>query len=121
MKDISILLPTCRRPQLPLPPSRPPQLPLTALDCVARLPGSGRIGEVLVMENGLDRGSEEVCRRFSNLPIKYIYRDPVVPAETRTTVTFREASLPLVAVLHDDDWWDDFHLARSVASLEQHP
>src|ERR1035437_8916205 len=111
MKDISILLPTCRRPQLLL----------TALESVARQTASGRIGEVLVMENGLDRGSEEVCRRFSNLPIKYIYRDPVVPAETRTTVTFREASLPLVAVLHNNDWWDDFHLARSVASLEQHP
>lgn len=111
MKDISILIPTCRRAHFLQ----------AALQSVARQTALARIGEVLVMENGEDRRSEAVCQQFPNLPIKYIYRDPTIPLSKWTVATLSEASLPLVAMLHDDDWWLDFHLERSLGKLDDQP
>ena len=111
MKDVSILLPTAKRHHL---------LP-TALESVARQTAIARIGEVVVIENGEDRRSEDICKCFPNLPIKYIYRNPTIPASERTASILREGSLSFVALLHDDDWWLDFHLERSLANLDINP
>lgn len=109
MKDTSVLITTAKRPHF---------LP-TALESVARQTALGRIGEVIVIENGEDRRSESVCRKFPNLPIKYIYRNPPIPLSKWMVGTLSEASLPFVAMLHDDDWWLDFHLERSLRKLDQ--
>ena len=111
MKDVSVLIPTAKRPHFLS----------TALESVARQTALDRIGEVLVIENGEDRGSGDVCKRFPNLPIKYIYRNPTIPASERTVSILREGSLPFVALLHDDDWWFDFHLERSLEKLGKEP
>ena len=109
MKDISILIPTAKRPHFLR----------TALKSVARQTALSRVGEIIVIENGEDRSSEEVCRQFPSLPIKYIYRNPPVPPSERTVSVLGEASLPFVALLHDDDWWLDFHLERSLEPLDK--
>ena len=109
MKDTSILITTAKRPHF---------LP-TALESVARQTALDRIGEVIVIENGEDRRSEAICQKFPNLPIKYIYRNPPVPLSRWMVATLSEASLPMVAMLHDDDWWLDFHLERSLRKLDQ--
>ena len=111
MPDTSILIPTCRRPHFLE----------AALAGVARQTARNRIGEVLVIENGADRRSEDVCRKFPGLPIKYIFRNPVVPVSQLLVATMREASQPFVAMLHDDDWWFDFHLKRSLEKLAARP
>jgi|ERR1017187_7699351 glycosyltransferase involved in cell wall biosynthesis len=111
MQDTSILIPTCRRPHFLE----------AALASVARQTALNRIGEVLVIENGEDRRSEDVCRKFRGLPIKYVFRNPVVPVPKLLVATMREAGLPFVAMLHDDDWWFDFHLKRSLEKLAARP
>jgi len=111
MKDVSVLIPTAKRPHLLS----------TALESVARQTAIARIGEVLVIENGEDRGSDAVCKRFPNLPIRYLYRNPTISPSERTVSTLSEGSLPFVALLHDDDWWLDFHLERSLEKLEKEP
>ena len=111
MKDTSILIPTCKRPHFLV----------TALESVARQTAVDRIGEIVVMENGGNRESEKVCQKFPNLPIKYIFRDPLVPVSDLTVAVLRESSLPNVAMLHDDDWWFDFHLERGLGNLDSHP
>lgn len=111
MQDTSILIPTCRRPHFLE----------AALAGVARQTAVDRIGEVLVIENGGDRRSEAVCKKFPNLPIKYIFRNPVVPVSKLIVAVFSEANLPFVALLHDDDWWLDFHLDRSLKKLDSQP
>jgi len=70
MKDVSVLIPTAKRPDLLH----------TALESVDRQTEIARIGEVVVIENGEDRGSADVCKRFPNLPIRYLYRNPTVSA-----------------------------------------
>jgi len=111
MKDTSILIPTYKRPHLLL----------AALESVARQTAVDRIGEIVVIENGSDRRSEKVCQKFPGLPIKYIFRNPTVPVSKLTVVTLSETSLPNVALLHDDDWWLDFHLERSLEKLDTMP
>jgi len=109
MPDISILIPTANRPQF-----------LTnSLVSVARQSLINRIAEVVVMENGGNRASEQICKRFPQLPIRYVYRKSQIPHAGLMASWFGEARFPIVAMLHDDDWWVDFHLARGVSSLEQ--
>jgi len=111
MKDTSVLISTCKRPHFLI----------AALESVARQTAVDRIGEIIVVENGSDRGSEKVCQKFPSLPIKYIFRNPMVPLSKLTVTLLSESSLPLVAMLHDDDWWLDFHLERSLEKLDTKP
>jgi hypothetical protein len=110
MPDISILLPTANRPAF-----------LShALASIARQTALHRVAEVVVMENGCNRESEEVCKRFPQLPIRYEYNDPQITLNLAAH-WFGQARHPVVAMLHDDDWWMDFHLERALSFLQQRP
>ena len=111
MPDLSILIPTANRPQF-----------LThSLASIARQSAFHRIAEVVVMENGGNRASEEVCQQFPNLPVRYMFREPRIPIAGLLASWFGEARFPIVAMLHDDDWWAAEHLARGLAALEKNP
>lgn len=111
MPDISVLIPTANRLHFLA----------NALASVSRQTAVRRIAEVVVMENGGNRASEEVCKKFPNLPIRYIFREPRVPLPDILSSWLKEARYPVVTMLHDDDWWADSHLERGVANLEQNP
>jgi glycosyltransferase involved in cell wall biosynthesis len=111
MPDICVLIPTANRPHLLA----------NALASVACQTAVRRIAEVVVMENSGNRASEETCKKFPNLPIRYVFREPRIPIAGLVASWFGEARFPLVAMSHDDDWWAAPHLERSVAALEQNP
>jgi hypothetical protein len=92
-----------------------------ALASVARQTAVHRIAEVVVMENGGNRSSEEIGKKFPGLPIRYVFRELRTPISGLLASWFGEARFPIVAMLHDDDWWADDHLARGLADLEGNP
>ncbi|MGH7995179.1 MAG: glycosyltransferase family A protein [Opitutaceae bacterium] len=108
--DTIVLIPTTNRPRFLE----------TALASVASQTARHRIMEVRVMENGGGRLSEEVCSRFSDrVPIRYIFRDPILPVLAHARVLIEEAyPARYVAILHDDDWWTPEHLGASLGALE---
>ena len=111
MKQVSVLIPTCKRPGLLR----------NALRSVQDQTALSRILEVVIVENGGQRESESVCREFPALPIRYIFRDPPLPPEHAGRDFFTKARGELVAVLFDDDWWDRRHLESGLQALERHP
>ena len=109
---ISIIIPTANRPEMLR----------TALRSIAAQTALSRIEEIIVSENVADKGSSQVCAEFAQLPIRYILREPSLPQQAHWMAL---ATAPLkgelVAVLHDDDWWDRHHLALAIEAMENHP
>src|SRR5688572_22058244 len=100
MNTISVLVPTANHPKFLE----------TALQSIARQTAIDKIEEVLVSENLLDRESEAVCKKFPNLPIRYILQDPPLTRFQNFDFLFNQARADLVALLCDDDWWAPGHL-----------
>ena len=108
---ISILLPTAARPEMLR----------TALQSIANQTALARVGRVFVSENGSDRRSEDVCASFPQLPITYLFRDPVSAMEHGRILFQQYPERAYTAVLHDDDWWAPEHLQRASDLLEANP
>ena len=111
MPNVSVLIPTANRPQY---------LP-KALASVAQQSAKQHIAEVLVMENGGNRQSEAICKSFPELPIRYVFREKRIPIGGLLESWFNEAQAPIVALMHDDDWWTEDHLDRGLTALKNHP
>jgi hypothetical protein len=108
VKSISVLIPTAHQPTFLK----------TALESVAAQSAVDHIQEVLVSENLMDPGSEVVCKQFKRLPIRYIFRDPVLSKVQHFNSLYNEASGDLVAILCDDDWWGQRHLENALGALK---
>jgi glycosyltransferase involved in cell wall biosynthesis len=93
----------------------------SALQSVQNQINRDLIGEVVVSENKGDRSSENIVHEFSDLPVRYIFRQPAMPMLAHIFSTFRQAQTSYVAILNDDDWWCSNHLAQAVAALNANP
>jgi len=111
VEQISVLIPTARQPKFLE----------TALESVASQTVVEHIEEVLVSENLRDRESEQVCKRFKALPIRYIFRNPPVSKVQHFNCLYKEARADLVGILCDDDWWGPRHLENAVRGLKKNP
>ncbi|MDB5336972.1 MAG: glycosyltransferase family 2 protein [Planctomycetaceae bacterium] len=105
-----------------IPTADRPKMLRTALHSVASQSALSGVDEVLVIENLGNRESENVCKEFPQLPIKYVFRNPPIPpgidAARDTMSRIRGGRL---ALLFDDDWWMDHHLERALQSFADHP
>jgi len=107
--QISVFLPTADRPDFLR----------MALSSVAAQTALSQVYEVVVIENLGNRDSEKVCSEFSELPIRYIFRDPPLPPSVDALENSLESIRgEYVAILFDDDWWLPEHLERSIRSHE---
>ncbi len=111
MGRISVIIPTAARPET---------LEVT-LRAVSGQVCRDLIDEVVVSENLGDRRSEETCRMFPELPIRYVLRDPQLSWNAHAQVAMREARSEFVAFCCDDDVWAPGHLATGVEALDRHP
>lgn len=112
MEEVSVWIPTYKRPAMLR----------TALRSVASQTAVKSIREVVVIENGLDERSREVCAEFGELPITYSCREKSLPPGSRENTeaykkTLGEFKTRLVALLFDDDWWAPGHLASALESF----
>ena len=105
---VTIVLCTCNRPDM-LRDALQSIREQTARDCIAR---------VVVSENGPTGQSKEVCADFPDLPIVYLQQRPPVPVLLHVKVIWHLVQTPLVAILHDDDWWMAAHLRSALDALE---
>jgi len=71
-----------------------------------------------VSENSLSDASAEVCRKFADLPILYLSQRPPLPPLLHAQVIWEYVQHPLVAILHDDDWWASWHIAAALNVLD---
>jgi hypothetical protein len=91
------------------------------LESVRRQTALQEIGQVVVSENGLAGESEDVCRQFPDLPILYLQQRPPVPILFHLQAIWKHVQHPLVAFLHDDDWWAPEHVERALHALRSNP
>jgi hypothetical protein len=102
-----------------VPTANQPGFLETALQSIARQTAAKHIEEVLVSENLMNRESEAVCRRFKDLPIKYLFQDPPMAPADHFNFLFSEARGDVIAVLCDDDWWSPGHLCEAAVDLKR--
>lgn len=108
--DLTVVIPTTDRPNYLR----------TALQSVAAQTAVARIGHVIVSQNASGVETRAVAESFAErLPIRFVQRSTPGPGLQHFAQLMRE--LPddgLVAMLHDDDWWQEDHLARAMYALE---
>ncbi len=93
-----------------------------ALQSVADQTARDKISRVFVSENAGDRGSQEVCAEFPQLPITYLFREPALPPLGHAQALMKEClQSEFTAILHDDDWWLPGHVEAALLALEAHP
>jgi len=92
-----------------------------ALASVRRQTRIGSIHQVIVSENGLTEASRKICEQFGDLPLLYIKQEPPVSSLLHLKALWPHIESPLVAILHDDDWWMPEHLDYALGALETHP
>ena len=108
---IQVLIPTRRRPDYLR----------VALESVRAQSAAGRIGTVVVSENGGSRESERVCADFQDLPILYLFQQPELDSHAHARELTKIDRQPYTAILHDDDWWTPCHLEVAISGLESRP
>jgi glycosyltransferase involved in cell wall biosynthesis len=111
IEKISVLVPTRRRPEML-------RSALLSIQNQSRL---DVIVEVLVSENSEDDRSEDVCRSFPDLPIRFTRQNPVKSLAGHFQWLVDHSSSEYVAWLSDDDMWGRYHLEEAARLLEQHP
>jgi hypothetical protein len=110
-RDVEVIIPTANRPEFLC----------AALQSVVSQCRDAEISRVVVSENGGNKDSWDVVRRFEgSLSIEYRFRSPVLPPLDHWIAVFEESRADYVAFLCDDDWWYDGHLRRSLDFLERH-
>jgi hypothetical protein len=98
-----------------------PEMLGEALASIRRQTRGSAIHQVIVSENGTTDASRKVCEQFGDLPILHVRQQPPVPSLLHLKALWHHVNSPLVAILHDDDWWMPEHLENSVSALEAHP
>jgi glycosyltransferase involved in cell wall biosynthesis len=89
-----------------------------ALNSVAAQTARDRIAQVLVSENGSTSESAVVCREFDALPITYLRQEPPLSATAHFELLLSVSDSPIIAVLHDDDWWSDSHVGDALRAMD---
>jgi glycosyltransferase involved in cell wall biosynthesis len=113
MSRVSVLIPTAARPET---------LEVTLRAVSRQVSRDDLIAEVIVSENLSDRRSEAIVSKFPELPIKYVFREPVFDRGfDHVYRLFCEAQSEFVAFVCDDDVWSPGHLAAAVESLDRNP
>lgn len=107
---ISVVMPTRRRPEMLR----------SALLSIQNQSRQDLIAEVLVSENSEDLRSEEVCRSFEDLPIRFVRQDPVKGIAGHFKWLVEHACSEWVAWLADDDMWGRYHLEEAARLLGRH-
>jgi hypothetical protein len=92
-----------------------------ALESVRRQTARAAITRVVVSENSLNNESRGVCAEFGDLPIVYVQQKPPVSSIIHFRNMWPLTQTPLVAILHDDDWWAPDHLEMACAALKADP
>lgn len=108
--DVIVVIPTTNRPDMLR----------TALASIRRQTAYSCIKTVLVSENSREiDGTAAVCREFgSELPLRLVHREPSLsPNDHARQLLTGNYSEPILAILHDDDWWAPEHLARSIEAM----
>jgi hypothetical protein len=107
--DTSVVIPTRNRPD---------DL-RRALASVSRQEARDAITEVIVIENGGNEASRDVCTEFHDLPVHWLLNDPPLPMTAWANRVFGSprADSEFFALLCDDDWWEPQHLSRSLRTL----
>jgi hypothetical protein len=78
-----------------------------------------KISMVVVSENGGSRLSEQICKEFPKLPIHYIFQEPCLPRLEHFRIFLgRNCEAKYTAILHDDDFWLEDHLEKSIETLD---
>jgi glycosyltransferase involved in cell wall biosynthesis len=108
MTPVSVIIPTFNRPDYLR----------EALESVRAQTARERIGQVIVSENSLSDFSEKVSRDFNDLPINYVRQRPPQPPRLHLQSIWKNVRHPIVAFLHDDDWWAADHLAGALEMLD---
>lgn len=89
-----------------------------ALESVRRQTALATITRIVVSENSLNEESRSVCAEFADLPIVYVQQRPPVVALLHIKAIWCLVESPLVAILHDDDWWAPGHLRSALDVLQ---
>jgi len=98
-----------------------PEMLGEALQSVRLQTWAAAIKQVIVSENGATEASRNICEQFGDLPLCYLRQNPPVSSLLHLTALWHHVDTPLVAILHDDDWWDPRHLENALGTLEKHP
>jgi len=92
-----------------------------ALESVRRQTAASAIHQVIVSENGLTDASRLVCEQFKDLPLCYVRQEPPVASLLHLKALWHLVESPIIAILHDDDWWMPDHLECAVETLGTQP
>jgi glycosyltransferase involved in cell wall biosynthesis len=111
MPKVTLVIATCNRPAFLR----------DALESLRRQTAREALGQVIVSENGTTDLSREVCGEFQELPLLYLQQRPPVPALLHLKAIWPHVQHPVVAILHDDDWWSPGHLETALGFLLSHP
>jgi glycosyltransferase involved in cell wall biosynthesis len=89
-----------------------------ALESVRRQTARAAIARIVVSENSLCEESRSVCAEFGDLPVVYLQQRPPLAPLLHLKAIWGLAESPLVAILHDDDWWAPGHLESALEILD---
>jgi len=92
-----------------------------ALASVRKQTAREAISQIVVSENSTNDESRAICGEFADLPIVYRQQKPPVPPLLHGQSILELVRSPLVACLHDDDWWAPEHLASALGVLNREP
>lgn len=98
-----------------------PELIKEALESVRGQTARDRIAQIIVSEGGSTLASKKTCDLFPDLPIIYFDHRPPMSMAERVNKFWEPIKHPLVAILHDDDWWAPRHLEDALPLLESNP
>ncbi len=106
--SVTVMLCTCNRPAMLR----------DALESIRRQTARSALARIIVSENSTSDESEAVCREFPDLPLAYLKQRPPVPILMHLGAIWHLVESPLVAILHDDDWWAPGHLKSAIDVLQ---
>jgi len=105
--NVSVMLCTYKRPDMLR----------EALQSVRQQTALSAIAKIVVSENSLYEESRSICAEFEDLPIVYVQQRPPVSALAHPIAIRYLLDTPIIAILHDDDWWTPGHLESSLDVL----
>ena len=104
-----------------IPTYKRPVLLRAALESVRNQSRPDLIAAVIVSENSSDPGSEEICRDFGDLPIRFVRHTLGLDAYWHFPRIVELAETEHVALLGDDDLWGRYHIEEAARQLSAHP
>ena len=107
---VTALIPTYKRPVLLR----------AALESVRNQSRPDLIAAVIVSENSTDPRSEDICRDFSDLPIRFVRQTIDLEPYCHFSRIVELAETEHVALLGDDDMWGRYHIEEAARQLSAH-